>query len=242
VSELEPHRDQAEPTGSEVHEDGPVIVVTAMELRPEARDALAERLGPGHVVRDIREAGNTADLVLVPATSPQLVGGLRAMFPGARILVTEFTDPLFEADFAGPVARSAASGVDGYFVVPSLDELAAVTYLAAQGRPMAGLLTTGRSALAELGRGTPPAGSNPATRGGLRLIDAGSESTESETGGGQAESDETGAIMIDLDQWAVDDTLRRFARMIIDQLRDQGVEVVVRTSDPDAWSVPDRPA
>ncbi len=232
MSELEPHRAQPEPPGSEVHEAGPVIVVTAMELGPEARDALAERLGPGHVVRDIREAGNTADLVLVPATSPQLVGGLRAMFPDARILVTEFTDPLFGADFAGPVARSAASGVDGYFVVPSLDELAAVTYLAGQGRPLAGLLTTGRSALAELGGGTPP--SAPTTRGGLRLIDAGAEPTESGEAGA-----ELGVIMIDLDRWAVDDTLRRFARMIIDQLRDQGVEVVVRTSDPDAWSEPE---
>lgn len=221
MSELERHREQAQPTDGEVHRDGPVIVVTAMELRPEARDALAERLGPGHVVRDIREAGNTADLVLVPATSPQLVGGLRGMFPGARILVTEFTDPHFGADFAGPVARSAASGVDGYFVAPSLDELAAVTYLAAQGRSPAGLLTTGRPAPAALDQ-------------------ADSTRVEGAADPGRGDADEgPGVIMIDLDQWTADDTLRRFARMIIEQLRDQGVEVIIRAADPDAWSVPD---
>ncbi len=226
MSELEQHREQPDPTGSEVRDSGPVIVVTAMELRPEAREALAERLGPGHVVRDIREAGHTADLVLVPATSPQLVGALRAMFPDARILVTEFTDPLFGADFAGPVARSAESGVDGYFVVPSLDELAAITFQAAQGRPVAGLLTSGRAPRPELGEATAPA------RGQLRFLDSGtSESAGSGAG--------VGAIMIDVDQWPADDTFRRFARMIIDQLRDQGIDVIIRTTDPGAWSGPD---
>ncbi|WP_161606364.1 hypothetical protein [Microlunatus speluncae] len=209
MNELERHRERPEEAGDEVREAGPVIVVTAMDLSVEARQALAERLGPGHVVRDIREAGDTADLVLIPAVSTRLIGGLRRLFPGARILVTEFTDPRFDADFAGPVARTAEAGVDGYFVVPSLDELASITYQAARGRPAAGLLGSGPSPRAALGDATGPADLD---RGG------------------------TGSILIDVDQWPADDTFRRFARMIIDQLRDQGIEVIIRATDPDGWS------
>lgn len=121
--------------------DGPVVVVTAMSLTPAARSVLAERLGPGHVVVDIRDAGNTADIVLVPPASPQLLGMLRGMFPDARLLVAEFTDAEYGAGFGGPVARSIDSGADGYFVAPTVDELAAATHQAAATPKVAGALT-----------------------------------------------------------------------------------------------------
>lgn len=121
--------------------DGPVVVVTAMSLDPAARSTLAERLGPGHVVVDIRDAQNTADIVLVPPASPQLLGMLRGMFPDARLLIAEFTDAEYGAEFRGPVARSIDSGADGYFVAPTLDELAAATHQAAASPRVAGALT-----------------------------------------------------------------------------------------------------
>jgi hypothetical protein len=126
-----------------VRVDGPIVVVTAMSLKPAVREALADRLGPGHIVRDIRDAGHRADVVLVPAVSGQLVGGLREMFPGARILVTELSDVEFGLDLPGPVSRIMRSGVDGYFVAPDLGHLAAATREAARGDSVAAL-TTGR--------------------------------------------------------------------------------------------------
>ncbi|MFC7621627.1 hypothetical protein [Microlunatus sp. GCM10028923] len=202
MSELEHHRTDA--AGDEVRADGPVIVVTAMSLTAEARDALAAQLGPGHVVRDIRDAGSTADLVLVPPVSRRLIGGLKALFPGARVLVAEFSDPLFGADFDGPVARSVSAGADGYFVAPSLDELAAITYEAAQGRPIAGVLSPGPDHAAELPGG--PADAGPGAP----------------------------VIMIDLTGWPDDEVFRRFAEAVADQLRDQGIAVLLRPKgDPD---------
>lgn len=196
MSELE-HR-HADAAGDQVRADGPVIVVTAMSLTAEARDALAAQLGPGHVVRDIRDAGNTADLVLVPPVSRRLVGSLKALFPGARVLVAEFSDPRFGADYAGPVARSVTAGADGYFVAPSLDELAAITYEAAQGRPIAGVLTGGPDHDRVLETGRPDG------------------------------SPERPMIMIDLTGWPDDEVFRRFAGAIAGQLRDQGIDVAVR--------------
>lgn len=120
-----------------------MIVVTAISLGPAAREALAHRLGPGHIVRDIRDAGDTADVVLVPPISAQLVGSLREMFAGAKILVTELSDVEFGLDLPGPVSRIMRSGADGYFVAPDLGHLAEVTRGAAQGGPVSAL-TTGR--------------------------------------------------------------------------------------------------
>lgn len=133
--------------------DGPVVVVTAMSLTPAARSTLAERLGPGHIVVDIRDAGNTADIVLVPPASPQLLGALRGMFPDARLLIAEFTDAEYGAEFRGPVARSIDSGADGYFVAPTLDELAAATHQAAASPKVAGAVTGPIDAPTALPRG-----------------------------------------------------------------------------------------
>lgn len=129
--------------------DGPKIVVTAIALSASARETLAASLGPGHVVVDIHQAGDTADIVLIPPASPQLVSKLRGMFPTAQLLITEFTDPNFGRTFAGPVARSIDSGVDGYFVAPTMANLAELTAKAAN-RPIRGELPSawqGRASL-----------------------------------------------------------------------------------------------
>lgn len=146
MSEVRQFDDESGQPAVDLGQRGPLVVVTAMSLPRAARDALAERMGPGHVVRDIRHAGNTADIVLVPSSSPQLIGALRGMFPGARILVTELQDDEFGADFAGPVSTMAANGVDGYFVASSLDHLAAITYETGQGRKPIGALDAATAA------------------------------------------------------------------------------------------------
>ncbi len=126
----------------ETHSDGPVIVVTAVHLTAEARSALAEKLGPGHVVRDILEAGNTADIVLVPAMSGHGIGAIRSMFPGAKLLAGEFVDDQYGVDVGGPLRRVLETGVDGYFVAPDLAGVAQVTRDAALGKPV-GVLEAG---------------------------------------------------------------------------------------------------
>ena len=130
------------PVAGEARSGGPVIVVTAVHLSAEARSALAEKLGPGHIVRDIRDAGNTADIVLVPAMSGHGIGGLRSMFPGAEILAGEFVDDQYGVDVAGPLRRALETGVDGYFVAPDLAGVAQVTRDAALGKPV-GVLEAG---------------------------------------------------------------------------------------------------
>lgn len=144
MSDLQRPGTDPPPVEGDAGDRGPVIVVTAISMKRAAREALAARLGPGHIVRDIKEAGNTADIVLVPSVSGMLVGGLRAMFPGAKVLVTELVDDEFGIDFAGPVTRTVTSGVDGYFVVPDLSQLASITREA--GRTSAGALSSGAGA------------------------------------------------------------------------------------------------
>lgn len=144
MSDLERPGTDPPPVEGDGGDRGPIIVVTAISMKRAAREALAARLGPGHIVRDIKEAGNTADIVLVPSVSGMLVGGLRAMFPGAKVLVTELVDDEFGIDFAGPVTRTVSSGVDGYFVVPDLSQLASIAREA--GRATAGALSSGAGA------------------------------------------------------------------------------------------------
>jgi hypothetical protein len=187
---------------------GPIIVVTAIALSPLARGVLADRLGPGHVVVDIRDAGDAADIVLIPPASPQLLGSLRAMFPRARLLITEFTDDAFGAAFAGPVAQSINSGADGYFVAPTIDELASATQRAGQEREPFAELTGGRDAGRTSARPQLP---HPSTSAGSR------DATPS-------------AVHIDLPSWAeqlgVDiELLRRLAAPLLSQLEQQGLEV-----------------
>ena len=118
-------------------------------------------------MRDIREAGNTADIVLVPAMSGHGIGALRSMFPGAKILAGEFVDDQYGVDIAGPLRRAVESGVDGYFLAPDLGGVAQVARDAALGKPVgilgSGKVTTTRPQL--------EAGTLGSRRGTLHVVD-----------------------------------------------------------------------
>ena len=165
MSEVQPISEPSVDTGPGL--DKPVVVVTAVHLNKRAREALAARLGAGHLVRDIREAGSTADIVLVPAMSSQGVGGLRDMFPGAKILACEFVDDEFGVDIMGPMRRTVAAGFDGYFIAPDLAGVAQAARDAAQGRPV-GILGAG----ADGGRSQLDAPVPSPSRGILYVVDS----------------------------------------------------------------------
>lgn len=98
-------------------------VVTAMPLTDAARQRLAQLLGAR--VIDVRDPERSADVVLSPSASPQLVGMLQRTYPGARIVVVELDDTEFGIDYAGPVRRLLHGGADAYLVADSLADLAA---------------------------------------------------------------------------------------------------------------------
>lgn len=200
---------------------GPIVVVTAIALKRRAREALAERLGPGHIVVDVREAGPDADIVLVPPASPSLIGLLRGMFPGARVLATEFTDDAYGANFRGPISSILDSDIDGYFIAPSMDQLARVTR------------DVGRSAIAAL-----PSGAAGSTSGPVHPADLLQANRRALEGGGPQKQD---AVTIDLESWAQDlqgdaDVLADLVWPLILQLTHQGLDVIVVGNPPDAWS------
>jgi len=218
---------QGEPLVGEATKSGPIIVVTAISLKRSAREALAQRLGPGHIVLDIRHAGPDADIVLVPPASAQLLSILRGQFPQARMLATEFTDDSYGADFRGPISRILASDIDGYFMAPTIDDLARVTQSA--GRAVAGALTSG-------------AGS-----GQRRPVDflEGNRRLLLESGGGAdpcaADEQAQGGVTIDLDAWAhaLEGDVRILADLawpLILQFVQQGAHVTVVGDPPEAWT------
>lgn len=103
-----------------------VVVVTAMPLSDTARADLSELLGRGYAVVDIKAAPETANIVLTPVISAQLLGTLRRTFPDARILFTELDDHERGIRFTGPLSRIVAQAPDGYFVAHTLDALSPV--------------------------------------------------------------------------------------------------------------------
>ncbi len=98
-------------------------IVTALPLKRDARERLAELLG-AHVV-DMRASCEHPDLVLTPACSPQLIGSLRRRYHGARVVVVELDDWEFDIHLTGPVKRILESGAAAYVLADSIDELAA---------------------------------------------------------------------------------------------------------------------
>ncbi|MFI6818200.1 hypothetical protein ACIBG7_37800 [Nonomuraea sp. NPDC050328] len=124
--------------------DGVTVVATAMELSRAARVALSDQLGDDYVVLDLHAAPKTTDVLLVPAGSPQLIGALRAMFPKARVIITEIEDDELGVQYHGPVRRLLDAGADAYLPPASLPMLARqLDYTLTQGRELAA------------GRGTP---------------------------------------------------------------------------------------
>lgn len=208
------------PATGEARTGGPIVVVTAVHLSAAARAALAESLGPGHVVRDIRETGNTADVVLVPSMSGHGIGELRTMFPGAKILAGEFQDARYGIDIGGPVRRAVESGVDGYFLAPDLAAVAQVTRDAALGKPV-GVLGAGRDDRARLDAGPPSPG-----RGTLHLVDPHEV---------RQTADELDAVAVDPGEWSerlalrATDQRRELDRLLasfVEELLSRGVDVV----------------
>ncbi|MER6508844.1 hypothetical protein ABT158_18615 [Nonomuraea sp. NPDC001636] len=122
--------------------DSVTVVATAMELSNAARVALSDRLGADYVVLDMHAAPATADVLLVPAGSPQLIAGLRAMFPKARVVVTEIEDPELGVRYHGPVRRLLDAGADAYLPPATVPLLARqLGQVLDQGRELTGEAT-----------------------------------------------------------------------------------------------------
>lgn len=109
-------------------------LVVAFPLGDDAVAVLADRLGSGFAVRDIRTDGPAADIVLAPPGSPQLIGRLKRQFPDAVVVITELEDLLRGVKLGGPVSRSLDAGADAYYVARSTEALG--TFLGAL--PLAG--------------------------------------------------------------------------------------------------------
>ncbi|WP_240506458.1 hypothetical protein [Thermoactinospora rubra] len=119
--------------------DGVTVVATAMKLSAAARVALSDQLGPDYVVLDMHAAPATADVLLVPAVSPQLIESLRAAFPKARLIVTEIEDHELGVQYHGPVRRLLEAGADAYLPPATLPRLARqLDYTLHHGREIAG--------------------------------------------------------------------------------------------------------
>ncbi|WP_225878361.1 hypothetical protein [Spongiactinospora rosea] len=104
--------------------DGVTVVATAMELSAKARTSLSAQLGADYVVLDMNAAPTTADVLLVPSVSPQLIAALRPMFPKARIIVTEIEDSELGVNYQGPVRRLLDAGADAYMPPSNVPHLA----------------------------------------------------------------------------------------------------------------------
>ncbi|WP_306748098.1 hypothetical protein [Saccharothrix yanglingensis] len=100
------------------------VVATAMKLSSSARASLSAALGGDYIVLDLHAAPSTADVLLVPPSSPQLIGQLRALFPKARVIVTEVEDDGLDVGYGGPVRRMLDAGADGYLTSTSVPRLA----------------------------------------------------------------------------------------------------------------------
>ncbi|MFC3456216.1 hypothetical protein [Amycolatopsis speibonae] len=104
--------------------DDITVVATAMKLSASARDSLSERLGSGYLVLDLHSAPPTVDVLLVPPASPQLIGNFRALYPKARIVITEIEDAELGVRFEGPVRRLLDAGAEAYLPSSTIPRLA----------------------------------------------------------------------------------------------------------------------
>ena len=121
-------------------------LVVAFPLGADAVAVLADRLGSGFSVRDIRADGPPADIVVAPPCSPQAIAHLKRAHPTAAVVIVELEDLLRGVDLGGPVGRSLAAGADAYYVASSTEALgtflgalplATREALAAQDQPVA---------------------------------------------------------------------------------------------------------
>ncbi|MBN6050700.1 response regulator transcription factor [Nonomuraea sp. RK-328] len=123
--------------------DSVTVVATAMKLSAVARVALSTQLGADYVVLDMQAAPTTADVLLVPPSSPQLISALRSRFPKARVIVTEIEDHELGVNYHGPVRRMLDAGADGYLPPATLPLLARqLDFTLKQGRQIIGVGAT----------------------------------------------------------------------------------------------------
>lgn len=104
--------------------DDVTVVATAMKLPEAARAALSEQLGSGYIVVDMKAAPATADVLLVPPISPQLIGHFRSMFPQARIVAAEFEDDRLGVSYLGSIRRMLDAGAETYLASSTIPQLA----------------------------------------------------------------------------------------------------------------------
>ncbi|ACU72210.1 hypothetical protein Caci_3303 [Catenulispora acidiphila DSM 44928] len=111
-------------TGDDPADDGVMVVATTMKLSDSARTKLSNELGADYIVLDMHSAPSTADVLLVPPISPQLLTNLREMFPVARVVVAELEDPELGINYRGPVRRLIDSGAELYLASTNVPHLA----------------------------------------------------------------------------------------------------------------------
>lgn len=116
--------EQSDPGRSEPTDESVTVVATAMKLSDSARTKLSAELGADFIVLDMHSAPRTADVLLVPPISPQLLANLRSMFPTARIVVAELDDPELGISYHGPVRRLLDSGAELYLATTTVPHLA----------------------------------------------------------------------------------------------------------------------
>lgn len=113
----------AEATSSAAYDDV-TVVATAMKLSPSARTTLSSQLGPDYIVLDMHSAPRTAEVLLIPPLSPQLIGSLRESFPKARVVIAEVEDRELGVIYEGPVRRLLDAGADVYLPPSTIPRLA----------------------------------------------------------------------------------------------------------------------
>ncbi|WP_394617057.1 hypothetical protein JNUCC0626_46855 [Lentzea sp. JNUCC 0626] len=110
--------------GSSEAYDAVTVVATAMKLSSSARNMLSSQLGPDYIVLDLHSAPRTAEVLLIPPLSPQLIAGLRQTFPKARVVIAEVEDRELGIVYEGPVRRLLDAGADVYFPPSTIPKLA----------------------------------------------------------------------------------------------------------------------
>lgn len=125
--------------------DNVTVVATAMKLSKAARMSLSTQLGADYIVLDMLAAPATADVLLAPPGSPQLIASLRSMFPKARIVITEIEDHELGVTYQGPVRRLLNAGADAYLPATSVPRLARqLDYTLTHGLQLTGGIATPR--------------------------------------------------------------------------------------------------
>ncbi|WP_371786354.1 hypothetical protein [Streptosporangium subroseum] len=125
--------------------DGVTVVATAMKLSKAARMSLSTQLGADYIVLDMHAAPATADVLLAPPASPQLIARLRSIFPKARVVITEIEDHELGVNYQGPVQRLLNAGADAYLPATSVPRLARqLDYTLTHGLQLTGGIATPR--------------------------------------------------------------------------------------------------